>query len=213
MPNRIVFEPAKSREEAVSWVKAATETIGLGFHPDTPASDYLNGQTGKPLFSASEATAFDLALEAAFSFLGDEIYEEGLTMMQSLVKGTVAMDKKTAEQLEALVGGEAWERDGAWVVSAYQEDGTIVLFTGEQVLQFADDKALDENRPMGTVNVSVPSADDLYVLVDAKGNVLYKSAELERGWLHEEDARQEARALQSRGEGKFQVVQRSEVGA
>jgi hypothetical protein len=121
------------------------------------------------------------------------------------------MDKKTAEQLEALVGGEAWERDGAWVVSAYQEDGTIALFTGEQVLQFADDKALDENRPMGTVNVSVPSADDLYVLVDAKGNVFYKSAELERGWPHEEDARQEAMALQSRGEGKFQVVQRSQV--
>lgn len=122
------------------------------------------------------------------------------------------MDKKTAEQLEALVGGEAWERDGAWVVTAYQEDGTIALFTGEQVLQFADEEALDENRPMGTLNVSIPSADDLYVLVDAKGHVLYKSAELQRGWLLEEDARQEARALQSRGEGKWQVVQMSEVG-
>lgn len=123
------------------------------------------------------------------------------------------MDKTTAEQLEAIVGGEAWERNGEWVVTVNEQDGSIVLYSGEAVLQFKDDEALDANRPMGTVNGTIPAAEDLWVLIDAKGNVFFRSTALERGWRYEEDARREAMGLESRGAGKFMVVQRSEVGA
>lgn len=212
MQNTALFTPARSREEAVMWVKVATKTIGLGFHPDTPACDYLNGQTGKPLFKASDAQSFDAALEAAFGFLGEEIYEEGLTMIQTLLRGSSAMDKKTAEQLEVLVGGEAWQSGGdIWLVTVHRKDGSLVVFSGDAVAEYENEEAFEEGNAKNVIDLTIPEDGDLYVLVDTKGNVLYKNAELQRGWLHEEDARQEAMALQSRGEGKFQVIRKSEA--
>lgn len=123
------------------------------------------------------------------------------------------MDKKTAEQLEAVVGGEVWERDGEWVVTVNEEDGSIVLYSGAGVFQYKDDAALDADQPMATVNATIPAAAELWVLVDTDGNVFYQHDALERGWRYEEDARREAIALQSRGEGRFQVVRKSEVEA
>jgi hypothetical protein len=200
-----------NRQDAIAWVQKAALELGLGFHPDTPAAEYVNTETNQPTFTAAEAVAFDAVREKAFDLLGDSIYDYGLSIQQRLLRGTLPMDKKTAEQLEAIVGGEAWERNGEWVVTVNEEDGSIVLYTGEGIFQYESDEALDADKPMATVNATIPSAEDLWVLVDTKGNVFFQNNKLERGWRYEDDARREAMALQSRGEGKFQVVRKSDA--
>jgi hypothetical protein len=64
-----------------------------------------------------------------------------------------------------------------------------------------------------TCHGTLPDADGLYVVVDLKGNVFYRDNAMERGWRHEEDTLHEARALESRGEGRFSVVRQSELAA
>lgn len=205
MSNHACFVPPKTQEQAVEWVKSVTSAIGLGFHPDTGAADYVNRLTNEPLFSSVEAQAFDEALAQAINLLGDSIYEYGAAIQQKFLRGTVAMDKKTAEQLEALVGGEAWERNGEWVVSAHEEDGTVVLYTGQGIFQYEDDSALDADKPMASVNASIPSAEDLWVLIDEQGDIIYQNNLLKRGWRYQEDAQRQARVLHTNAGVKFRV--------
>ncbi|QYU67035.1 hypothetical protein J4558_19055 [Leptolyngbya sp. 15MV] len=124
------------------------------------------------------------------------------------------MDERTAEQLAALVGGEAWQSGGGiYVVTVNRDDGSLVVFSGDAVCEYESDKAFDQGRATKTIHVNFPDADDLYVVVDLKGNVFYCDNAMERGWRYEEDAQQEARALESRGEGRFSVVRQSELPA
>ncbi len=118
------------------------------------------------------------------------------------------MDEKTARELAELLDGEAWERDGGWVVSVNEEeDGSIVLYTSDGIFQFDDDDALSADTPRSTVSATIPSAADLWVVVDAKGNIFYQNDKLERGWRFEEDARMQASGFQSRDGDKYFVVQ------
>jgi len=122
------------------------------------------------------------------------------------------MDERTAEQLAVIVGGEAWQSGGgAYLVTVNRQDGSLVVFSGDAVCEYENDEAFDAGRASTTITVSVPESADLYVLVDLKGNVFYHHNAMERGWRYEEDALHEARALESRGEGRFSVVRRSEV--
>lgn len=124
------------------------------------------------------------------------------------------MDERTAQQLAALVGGEAWQSGGGiYVVTITRDDGSLVVFSGDAICEYANDEAFDAGRASRTVLLNIPSADDLYVVVDLQGNVFYCDDDLERGWRHEEDAAHEARSLQSRGEGRFSVVRQSELPA
>jgi hypothetical protein len=124
------------------------------------------------------------------------------------------MDERTAEQLAALVGGEAWQSGGGiYVVTVNRDDGSLVVFSGDAVCEYESDEAFDQGRATKTIHVNLPDADDLYVVVDLKGNVFYCDNAMERGWRHEEDALHEARALESRGEGRFSVVRQSELAA
>lgn len=79
---RTCFDSPESRKEAVCWVRTVSREVGLGFHPDTPASEYVNLNTDLPTFSTTEAKAFDEARDRAFDLLGEHIYQFGLTVQK-----------------------------------------------------------------------------------------------------------------------------------
>ena len=124
------------------------------------------------------------------------------------------MDERTAEQLATIVGGEAWQSGGGiWLVTVNRDDGSLVVFSGDAICEYENDEAFDAGQASKSILLTIQENDDLYVLVDLKGTVFYQDNAMERGWRYEEDALHEARALESRGEGQFSVVRRSELPA
>lgn len=124
------------------------------------------------------------------------------------------MDERTAEQLAAIVGGEAWQSGGGiYLVTVNRDDGSLVVFSGDAVCEYENDAAFDAGNASRTILLNIPETEDLYVIVDLKGNVFYLDNAMERGWRYQEDAEHEARALESRGEGRFSVVRQSELPA
>lgn len=124
------------------------------------------------------------------------------------------MDERTAEQLAVIVGGEAWQSGGGiWLVTVNREDGSLVVFSGDAICEYDSDEAFDAGRASKTILLAIPETEDLYVIVDLQGNVFYQDRAMERGWRYEEDARHEALAFESRGEGRFSVVKQSELPA
>lgn len=124
------------------------------------------------------------------------------------------MDERTAEQLAVIVGGEAWQSGGGiWLVTLNRDDGSLVVFSGDAICEYESDGAFDAARASKMILLTIPETQDLYVMVDLKGNVFYQDNMMERGWRYEEDALHEARALESRGEGRFSVVKQSELPA
>jgi hypothetical protein len=89
MKEALCFATLKTKTDAAKWVRRATREIGLGFHPDTRAAEYINLQTGLPLFNADEAEGFDEAAGSAFIHLGDKVYEQGLAIQQSILRGAM----------------------------------------------------------------------------------------------------------------------------
>lgn len=124
------------------------------------------------------------------------------------------MNERTAEQLAAILGGEAWQSGGGiWLFTVNREDGALVVFSGDAICEYENEEAFDAGRASKTILLTIPETEDLYVVVDLEGTVFYRDNVLERGWRYEEDAVQEARALESRGEGRFTVVRQSELPA
>ncbi len=124
------------------------------------------------------------------------------------------MDENTAEQLAAIVGGEAWQSGGGiWVVSVHREDGSLVVLGGDAICEYENDEALDASQAKQTIILTIPTADELWVVVDGKGNVFFRNGDLKRGWLHEDDAKHEALGYQSRDGERYFVVQQSEANA
>jgi hypothetical protein len=124
------------------------------------------------------------------------------------------MDEKTANQLASLFGGESWQSGGGiHVVTVNRDDGSLVVFSGDSICEYENEEAFDAGRPSNTITLTIPETDALYVIVDLKGNVYYLDDKMKRGWRYEEDALREARAWESRGEGRFSVVRESELPA
>lgn len=64
--------PTDADEETCkAWLRKLCRDFGLGFHPDTPASDYTNWE-GLPL-PPEVVTALDDSIDQAFEILGDEV--------------------------------------------------------------------------------------------------------------------------------------------
>lgn len=124
------------------------------------------------------------------------------------------MDERTAEQLAAIVGGESWQSGGGiYLVTVNRDDESLVVFSGDSICEYENNEAFDAGRAIRTIFLNIPETEDLYVIVDLKGNIYYLDDKMERGWRHEEDAMREARAWESRGEGKFSVIRQSELPA
>ncbi len=124
------------------------------------------------------------------------------------------MDERTAAYLAVILGGEAWQSGGGvYVVTVNRDDGSLVVFSSDAICEYENNEAFDRGRASKTILMQIPETEDLYVIVDLKGNVFYNDNAMERGWRYEEDALQEVRALESRGEGRFSVVRQSELPA
>lgn len=124
------------------------------------------------------------------------------------------MDEKTAEQLATIVGGEAWNSGGGiWLVTVNRDDGSLVVFSGDAIVEYENEDAFDAARASKTILLTIPETDDLWVVADAKGGVLYRDPDMKRGWAYEEDARHEAMGIESRTGERLLVVRQSEVDA
>ena len=98
------------------------------------------------------------------------------------------MDERTAEQLAVLVGGEAWQSGGGiWLVTVNRDDGSLVVFSADSICEYENDEAFDAGRASKTILLTIPETDNLYAIVDLKGNVFYQDNAMERGWRYEED--------------------------
>lgn len=64
-------------DAAVAWLGDVVFSIGPGFHPDTPAADYINLQTNTPTLDEATAQSLDTGLDTAFSVLGTSVYDMG----------------------------------------------------------------------------------------------------------------------------------------
>lgn len=62
---------AAEPEQAEAAIVALVDLIGAGFHPDTPAADYVHRTTGARLFDADDAAHVDRVLEVAYELLDD----------------------------------------------------------------------------------------------------------------------------------------------
>ncbi|MGH7130345.1 MAG: hypothetical protein ACREJO_00150 [Phycisphaerales bacterium] len=89
MLNDLCSAKLTTTTEAIKWLRRATHEIGPGFHPDTPASDYVAAASGMPLFGAQDAEAFDANIGRAFELLGEEVYEYGGHIQRALLQGRI----------------------------------------------------------------------------------------------------------------------------
>lgn len=72
------------------------------------------------------------------------------------------MDERTAEQLSAIVGGEAWQSGGGiWLVTATRDDGSFVVFSGDAICEYENDEAFDAGRAAKTILLTIPETEDL----------------------------------------------------
>lgn len=68
------LSPLDSVESAKQWVGELVYLIGLGFHPDTEAREYVHARTGSALFDDRTAAQLEAGRLAAFDLLGDDFY-------------------------------------------------------------------------------------------------------------------------------------------
>lgn len=73
-----------TRKDAERWYFQLIPLIGPGFHPDTDATDYINLQTDKPLFSKKQADEINNSLDVVFDIIPDP-YELGLPLVRELL--------------------------------------------------------------------------------------------------------------------------------
>lgn len=91
------------------------------------------------------------------------------------------MDERTPEQLAVLVGGEAWQSGGGiYLVTVNWDDGSLVVFPGDAICEYENDEAFDAGRASKTILLNIAETEDLYVIVDLKGNVFYQDNAMER---------------------------------
>lgn len=123
------------------------------------------------------------------------------------------MDEKTATQLAAIVGGEAWMSGGGiWLVTVTRQDGSLVVFGDGCIGEYASDEAFDRGQSMSRIDIEIPESYELYVIVEVgTDRVIYNEPDMKRGWVYQEDAGRELDALVSRGAGQFMVVRQGDV--
>ncbi len=59
--------------DAIADLYSMIETIGMGFHPDTPFAAYVT-YTGNPTFTTEEVERLSAMLQGCFDELGDDVY-------------------------------------------------------------------------------------------------------------------------------------------
>lgn len=73
-----------TREQALSELRELMVTIGGGYHPDTPMSDYVNTQSGLPSFTGTLLSELAVRHNNIWIALGDSIYDEAVLLHSEL---------------------------------------------------------------------------------------------------------------------------------
>lgn len=117
------------------------------------------------------------------------------------------MNEKQAKVLEAVLGGEAWQKpDEGWVVTVNRSDGAIIQFTDAGVTEYPDDAALDADKPTTKIELCTDYDDaGRWVIVDHQGNVMYRDPDTQSGWRWQQEAEHEAAGLKSRTGDSYSV--------
>ena len=74
-----------SREQAVLMLGYFIGRLGLGYHPDTLMTEYINLNTNQPSFQSVEAAELQMKHNQMLSVLGNDVYDIALELCQSLV--------------------------------------------------------------------------------------------------------------------------------
>jgi hypothetical protein len=76
-------EIVRDEESAKAFLNWCVQTIGLGFHPDTPFDDYIDSATDEPVFDERTARKLEQKMRRAFLFC--DPYEVGLDLFERKV--------------------------------------------------------------------------------------------------------------------------------
>lgn len=149
------------------------------------------------------------------------------------------MQRKQAEALAAIYGGEAFVRrpattggtaahaigahtadDFHWIVTHERDDGAVIVFDHDGITHYASYADFDNNRPSpdpsaapGTITLD--EVTERWVIVEvsrtSEPTIFYLHPDLQLGWPDEHTAHHEARALTSRTGKRYDVCREEDL--
>lgn len=79
----------KTADDVRAWLRVdVLPLLGLGFHPDTAAADYVSSDDGSPAFEEDEAKVFDARRNEAFGVAGADIYAITIEEFERMLGGS-----------------------------------------------------------------------------------------------------------------------------
>lgn len=113
------------------------------------------------------------------------------------------MNEQQANALAEIFSGEAWDSGGGiWLAAYWRGDGKYIVFSCDAVCEYVSEEAFDNSTASSTL-ILASGDEDWWVVSDAKGNVIYRNADLKTGWRSREEAEHEASGFQSRTGERF----------
>ncbi len=114
-----------SREQARAWYEDVVWEFGLGFHPDSPAADYV-GNDGVRIFSQEEAAQFDHNLATVWPLIGDgkdDIYDVGLYLFWRIQHGLPQREDSADGRVKLLRELQLLDANGSYEDRLAFEEG------------------------------------------------------------------------------------------
>lgn len=113
------------------------------------------------------------------------------------------MNEQQANLLAEIFSGEAWDSGGGtWLAAYWRGDGKYIVFSGDAICEYNSEEDFDIAQAAKTI-VLASGDEEFWVVVDSKGNVIYRNADLKTSWRSEEEAMREARGFASRTGERF----------
>ena len=113
------------------------------------------------------------------------------------------MNEQQANALAEIFSGEAWNSGGGiWLAAYWRGDGKYIVFSGDAVCEYDSEEDFDAAKAAKMLLLA-SGEEESWVVVDSKGNVMYRNADLKTGWRFQEEAEHEAKGLASRTGERF----------
>jgi hypothetical protein len=115
------------------------------------------------------------------------------------------MNEAQANAIAEIFSGEAWNSGGGtWLAAYWRGDGKYIVFCGDAVCEYKSEEDFDAAKANNTF-VLASGDEEWWVVMDSKGNVIYRDSNLKTGWRSREEAEHEASGFQSRTGERFFV--------
>ena len=113
------------------------------------------------------------------------------------------MNEQQANALAEIFSGEAWNSGGGiWLAAYWRGDGQYIVFSGDAVCEYDSEEDFDAAKASKMLLLA-SGEEEFWVVVDSKGSVMYRDADLKTGWRFQEEAEHEAKGLTSRTGERF----------